>query len=85
MGAVVVNVRHRADASAVRCAGDPAKQGADCSATCLVSVRERAVTSVLTHEATINSLWLDTIRPVLIKRFPGANEEQLIKGSGDGP
>jgi hypothetical protein len=33
--------------------------------------------SVLTHEAIIDTLWLDAIRPVLIKRFPGASEEQL--------
>ena len=33
--------------------------------------------SVLTHEAIIDTLWLDTIQPLLIKRFPGANEEHL--------
>jgi hypothetical protein len=33
--------------------------------------------SVLTHEAIIDIFWLDTIQPVLIKRFPGATEEQL--------
>ena len=33
--------------------------------------------SVLTHEAIIDTLWLDTITPVLIKRFPDASEEQL--------
>jgi hypothetical protein len=33
--------------------------------------------SVLTHEAIIDTLWLDTIRPALIKRFPEATEEQL--------
>ena len=33
--------------------------------------------SVLTHEAIIDTLWLDTIRPVLLQRFPGASEEQL--------
>lgn len=33
--------------------------------------------SVLTHEAIIDTLWVDTIQPVLIKRFPGAGEEQL--------
>jgi hypothetical protein len=35
--------------------------------------------SVLIHEAIIDTLWLDSIRPVLIKRFPGASEEQLKK------
>jgi hypothetical protein len=33
--------------------------------------------SVLTHEAIIDIFWLDTIQPVLLKRFPGATEEQL--------
>jgi len=33
--------------------------------------------SVLTHEAIIDTLWIDTIQPVLNKRFPGATEEQL--------
>ena len=33
--------------------------------------------SVLTHEAIIDTLWIDAIQPVLTKRFPGASEEQL--------
>jgi hypothetical protein len=33
--------------------------------------------SVLTHEAIIDTLWLDSIRPVLLKRFPDSSEEQL--------
>jgi hypothetical protein len=33
--------------------------------------------SVLTHEAIIDSLWIDSLRPVLLKRFPDATEEQL--------
>lgn len=33
--------------------------------------------SVLTHETIIDTLWLDSIRPILIKRFPQATEEQL--------
>ena len=33
--------------------------------------------SVLTHEAIIDSLWKDSIKPILIKRFPQATEEQL--------
>ena len=33
--------------------------------------------SVLTHEAIIDTLWIDTIQPVLIKRFPESSEEQL--------
>src|ERR1700730_10425161 len=35
--------------------------------------------SVLTHETIIDTLWLDSIRPVLLKRFPQATEEQLIE------
>src|SRR5215813_4840569 len=35
--------------------------------------------SVLTHEAIIDTLWIDTIQPVLLMRFPNANEEQLRK------
>jgi hypothetical protein len=38
--------------------------------------------SVLTHEAIIDTLWVDAITPVLIKRFPGASEEQLRKAHG---
>jgi hypothetical protein len=33
--------------------------------------------SVLTHEAIIDTLWIDAIQPVLVKRFPEASEEQL--------
>jgi hypothetical protein len=33
--------------------------------------------SVLTHETIIDVLWLDSIRPVLLKRFPQASEAQL--------
>lgn len=33
--------------------------------------------SVLTHEQIVDLVWLDHIRPMLLKRFPGANEEQL--------
>jgi hypothetical protein len=33
--------------------------------------------SVLTHEALIDSLWKDTIQPVLLKRFPQATADQL--------
>jgi hypothetical protein len=35
--------------------------------------------SVLTHEAIIDTLWLDSIRPVLIGRFPEATDEQLLE------
>src|ERR1700720_2357600 len=33
--------------------------------------------SVLTHEAIIDTLWLDSLQPALIKRFPGSTEAQL--------
>ncbi|HET9529054.1 MAG TPA: zinc dependent phospholipase C family protein [Blastocatellia bacterium] len=33
--------------------------------------------SVLTHQAIIDSLWEDSIEPLLVKRFPGASAEQL--------
>src|SRR5262249_17276301 len=33
--------------------------------------------SLLTHEAIIDASWNDSIKPLLIKRFPGATKEQL--------
>src|ERR1700692_4528683 len=33
--------------------------------------------SVLTHEAIIDTLWVDAILPVLTKRFPDATEAQF--------
>ena len=33
--------------------------------------------SVLTHEAIIDTLWIDAIQPVLLKRLPEASTEQL--------
>ena len=36
-----------------------------------------AAYSVLTHEELIDLAWNDSIRPLLLKRFPGATEEQL--------
>lgn len=35
--------------------------------------------SVLTHEAIIDQSWKDSIRPLLIKRFPRATTEQLLE------
>jgi hypothetical protein len=35
--------------------------------------------SVLTHEAIIDTVWLDAMKPTLIKRFPDVTEEQLIE------
>src|SRR5690348_16221575 len=33
--------------------------------------------SVLTHEEIVDILWTDEIQPLLLKRFPGADAEQL--------
>lgn len=33
--------------------------------------------SVLSHQAIIDSTWKDSLRPLLLKRFPGATDEQL--------
>src|ERR1700722_13805209 len=33
--------------------------------------------SVLTHEAIVDTVWLDAMRPALLKRFPAATKDQL--------
>jgi hypothetical protein len=38
--------------------------------------------SVLTHEAIIDSAWEDSIKPLLLHRFPTASPEELIKAHG---
>ena len=38
--------------------------------------------SVLTHEAIIDSLWPDTLRPLLMARFPGSTTQQLNMAHG---
>lgn len=38
--------------------------------------------SVLTHEAIIDSLWIDTMRPLLTARFPEAAADQLNQAHG---
>jgi hypothetical protein len=35
--------------------------------------------SVLTHEQVIDLMWKDQLQPLLLKRFPGASEEDLRK------
>lgn len=35
--------------------------------------------SVLTHEALVDTLWNDAIRPALVKRFPATTEDRLTK------
>lgn len=36
-----------------------------------------AAYSVFTHEELIDLAWNDSIRPLLLARFPGAREDQL--------
>lgn len=50
-----------------------------CALTILVVAIAHATPafSVLTHEAIIDSAWDDSIKPVLLKRFPHATAEQL--------
>lgn len=43
---------------------------------------ESAAYAVLAHEAVIDSVWADNIRPLLLKRFPGATKEQLKEAHG---
>src|SRR5579871_2998486 len=38
--------------------------------------------SVLSHEAIIDSLWLDTIRPLLTTRFPEGTSDQINEAHG---
>lgn len=38
--------------------------------------------SVLTHEAIIDSMWVHDIVPVLLKKFPGASEDELREAHG---
>jgi hypothetical protein len=45
----------------------------------LLSLAPAPAYSVLTHEALIDSAWADSIRPLLIKRFPDSTAEDLRK------
>jgi hypothetical protein len=38
--------------------------------------------SVLTHQALVDSLWDNTIKTVLLQRFPNATEEELRVAHG---
>jgi hypothetical protein len=38
--------------------------------------------SVLTHEAIVDTLWDSSLKPLLLKRFPDATPEDLIKAHG---
>jgi len=43
---------------------------------------ESAAYAVLAHEAVIDSVWADNIRPLLLKRFPNATREELKEAHG---
>lgn len=48
------------------------------SALILCCPRPAQAYSVLTHEALIDTVWDTSIKPVLLKKFPGSTPEQLI-------
>src|SRR5215467_1677757 len=48
-------------------------------AVLIVSAPPARAYSVLTHEAIIDVLWDTNIRPLLLKRFPNATPEELLK------
>lgn len=50
--------------------------------TLLFSPRLGYTYSVLTHQALVDSLWDNTIKPVLLKRFPNATDEELSVAHG---
>jgi hypothetical protein len=43
---------------------------------------ESAAYAVLAHEAIIDSAWDTNIRPLLLKRFPGATPEEVKEAHG---
>src|ERR1039457_6947748 len=43
---------------------------------------QTAAYAVLSHEAIIDSVWDANIRPLLLKRFPGATPEELKEAHG---
>src|ERR1700686_1426968 len=49
---------------------------------CLGWPNETAAYAVLAHEAIIDSVWDTNIRPLLLKRFPGAKAEELKEAHG---
>lgn len=51
-------------------------------ALCLSWPSDAAAYAVLAHEAIIDSAWDTNIRPLLLKRFPGATGEQLKEAHG---
>jgi zinc dependent phospholipase C len=57
------------------------KLGRFCLALSLIvlTVPDCAGYSILTHEAIIDAAWKDSIEPLLLKRFPNATPEDLLK------
>jgi hypothetical protein len=57
------------------------KLGRFCLALSLIffTVPDCAGYSILTHEAIIDAAWKDSIEPILLKRFPNATPEDLLK------
>jgi hypothetical protein len=49
---------------------------------CIGLIQGASGYSVLTHEAVIDAVWKDQIRPLIQKRFPQATEEELRKAHG---
>lgn len=49
---------------------------------CLSWSNEISAYAVLAHEAIIDSVWDTNIRPLLLKRFPGATAEELKEAHG---
>lgn len=47
--------------------------------TALAMCPELRALSVLTHEAIVDSTWADGIRPLLLKRFPDATRDDMLK------
>jgi hypothetical protein len=45
--------------------------------TVLACTTRSAAYSVLTHEEIVDLVWLDTIQPLLLKRYPGLTPEQI--------
>jgi len=45
----------------------------------LMSCSTSSAYSVLTHEEIVDLLWTDEIQPLLLKRYPGLTQEQIIE------
>jgi hypothetical protein len=43
---------------------------------------DTAAYAVLAHEAIIDSIWDTSMRPLLLKRFPGATEAEIKEAHG---